>query len=116
MGRKLRRVKIVFRILGLSQKQVSCFQKEVAAARHGFTTGRLYRKPSVSTTLVELEEGRQYGDLVRFLRKNKIKKSNVGIWVSLITPNDTGGVHVPEFVMKLYEKTGGSFDFSFTCG
>jgi hypothetical protein len=109
-------VKISFRILDLSEAQVTAMQTQVSGAGYGFRTYRLRREPKVIGAQFTLRQKQRYDDLVRFLKVNKIKKSSYGIWISLITNDDTGGMHVPDYVVKLYEKTGGNLDFTFTCG
>ena len=52
--------------------------------------------------------------LVTFIRKNKIPSDKYGLWVSLVSERDSNGVHVPDFAVKLLQKTGGQLDFSFT--
>lgn len=105
-----------FRILGLSKGQIERFTKEVGHGRERFKVSRLRDDPSVSVVSFKLQPRQRHDDLLRFLKENKIKKSSYGIWVHLITNNDTDGVHVPAYVLRLYEKTGGNLDFSFTCG
>ncbi len=117
MRQRLRKkVRIFFRVLDLSEEQVAKMQTQIAGAKYGFRTYRLRRDPKVIGAEFTLKEEQPYDDLIRFLKVNKIKKSSYGIWISLITNEDTGGTHVPEYVLKLYGKTGGNLDFTFTCG
>jgi hypothetical protein len=111
-----RKVTISFRILGLSKDQIARFQKEVRSGREGFKVSKLRLDPSVSVVVLNLKSRQRYDDLLYFLKEHKIKKSSYGVWISLITNNDMGGVHVPTYVLRLYEKTGGNLDFSFVCG
>lgn len=110
-----RTVRVAFRILGLTAKQIELFKREVKSAGE-VRTNTLFREPRVRTLVFYLRPRQKYSDLLKFLKTHKVRKSSYGIWVSLITSNDTGGVHVPAHILKLYEKTGGNLDFSFTCG
>lgn len=105
-----------FRVLDLSEAQVAKMQTQIDGAKYGFRKYRLRRAPKVIGAEFTLKDKQSYNDLIRFLKVNKINKSSYGIWISLITNEDTGGIHVPEYVLKLYEKTGGNLDFTFTCG
>ena len=68
----------------------------------------------MSVVRFELKYRQRHDDLLAFLRDNKPKKTTYGIWVSMVTDNDTGGVYVPSYVARLYEKTGGTLNLSFT--
>ena len=61
----------------------------------------------------DLEEKRDYDKLCRFIVEQKIPRPNYGIWISLVTEADSGGAHVPAYVIELVQRIGGQIDFSF---
>ncbi len=111
--RRYKKVQFDFRILALNQKKMQSFKRQVRSAQDA-RVSQFSRDPTVSTVVFKLREGASYSDVVRFLRIHKIKKSGYGIWVSLWENSDIGGVHVPQYVLKLYEQTGGRLDFSYS--
>lgn len=109
--RRRRKVRFAFRILGLTQKQIQLLKSEVKAAKNA-SVSKLREDPAVSTVVFGLRSGASYKDLIRFLEVHQIKKSCRGIWISFTSSRDIDGVHVPKYVVKLYEKSGGDLDFS----
>jgi hypothetical protein len=110
--KRRRTVLFSFRILGLPQGKIEMFKREVKSAKR-VRISRLRDDPAISTLRFSLSKRRTYGDLIRFLKAHRVKKSCYGIWVSLLESRQEGGVHVPLYILKLYEKTGGNLDFSY---
>ena len=108
-----RHVSFHFRILGLSLPKVELFKRDVKSAKR-IRIARLRDDPKVSTLNFPLRKRTRYDDLIQFLKAHKIRKSSYGIWISIASNHDTGGIHVPPYILRLYEKTGGDLDFSYT--
>lgn len=107
-----RKVRFSFRIDGLSPKKIELFKGKVKSATNVHVSA-LRDDPAVSTLSFDLQDRTSYSDLIRFLKAQRVKKSCYGIWVLLSESRQEGGVHVPQHILKLYEKTGGNLDFSY---
>ena len=113
MYRIRRHVTFSFRILGLSLPKIELFKHQVKSAKR-IRVARLRDDPKVSTLRFPLRKHSRHDDLIQFLKTQKIRKSSYGIWASIASNNDTGGIHVPPHIQRLYERTGGNLDFSYT--
>jgi len=60
-----------------------------------------------------LTKDKNYDALGKYLVGCK-RKMTYGLWVSLGTNRDSDGLTVPKYVCDIYQKIGGTIDFSFT--
>jgi hypothetical protein len=60
-----------------------------------------------------LNENKNYEKLCTFIQERRIPASQYGLWISLVTEADNGGVHVPAYAIDLLRHIGGQLDFSF---
>ena len=66
------------------------------------------------TIIIELNTKSNYSKLEEFVFQHPEIKERYGIYVSLVTDRDSDGLSVPTYVINLFLKIGGTFDFSFT--
>ena len=113
--RSYRHLHIWFRIVGLPARKIPLLKESVLGARR-LKVGKYFKNPKVSVVSFELKKGRQYDDLCDFLRTHRIPQSSYDIYISLVTSRDNDGVIVPDYVLKLFKKIGGTIGVSFVCG
>ena len=109
---KYHHVKIRFRIIGLSGKKLSLLQQNVSSA-HPITVGKYFKNPKLFVASFKIKKGKKYDDLCEFLKASKIPESTCGLYISILTTKLISGVRVPEYVLKVFRRTGGHIDFGF---
>ncbi len=71
-----------------------------------------YNNPGHAIVRFELLPDYDYSELHGFIHNNELAENSYGIWVSLVTEWDNGGVHLPDYALKFYKLVGGNIDFS----
>lgn len=62
--------------------------------------------------VVPISDDTNIDKLVEIVQLYDVK--DYGIWVSLLSSYDHGGVKVPDYVMKFHKEIGGDLDFSYS--
>lgn len=109
---KYRHVRIHFRITALTEKKLYLLEETVASARP-LGVGRNFKNPKLFVATFKIKKGRRYDDLCKFLSANKIPESTYGLYISILTTKLISGVSVPDYVLKVFRRTGGHIDFVF---
>jgi hypothetical protein len=65
------------------------------------------------TFSLQLSEEISIKSILEMISRLSIDPQQYGIWVSLTSSYDNGGVSVPEYISKLYKEIGGKLDFSY---
>ena len=105
-----RKEKIIFRFVDIPDELLPSLKEALEGIEM-----RVKRREGGKTMVVafDLDENTNYEKLWSFIIERRIPPSQYGLWISLVTDTDNGGVHVPEYAIELYRRTGGQLDFSF---
>lgn len=94
-----------FRFINLTPESASKLKQLIPA----FDVGS--RRPGVA--VLDIDESTDLTQLLDFVGSEKCPRGTYGVWVSLVTSADNGGVSLPEYVLQLIWKAGCGIDFSF---
>lgn len=111
MKKTYRKERILFRFVNLTNDKLEILKQLLPD--HEFEIGKNRNTKKGLVALFELKQNQKYDEIIRFIHQFEIPSSDYGLWISLVTDNDNGGVHVPPYAIELFRKTGGDLDFSF---
>ena len=109
MNRKQRHQNIYFRITGLTDQQLNLFKENVVSVPR-LDVGKYFKNRTLFVASFKIRKDKTYDDLCKFLKTHKIPESLYGLYISVLTSKSIDGVKVPDYVLKLYKKTGGTID------
>jgi hypothetical protein len=71
------------------------------------------KNKEVYTLWISLDKTVEIEAISRVILKSKVDEKQYGIWASLTSYYDNGGVRLPDNVAKLHREIGGYVDFSY---
>lgn len=98
--------------MGLTAPQVRRFKQKVSSAQD-HNLGKHYKNSTLFVVTFKIKRGEKYDDLCEFLKAARLPEASYGLWISILTTRLSGGVRVPDYVVRLYKRTRGLIDFSF---
>lgn len=76
---------------------------------------RIQKDPTKFVIFIPLEDDLiSSQDLRSFIQEHNISEKNYGVWVSIISEFESGGLTLPKKISKFYLDIGGTFDISYT--
>lgn len=115
MSDNYRSEKYFFRFYTLSHSIYNKTIEILKKRKITYETGKHFKNKKRLVIVILLNKKSRVNFFIKIVRENKLNPKQYGIYVSLITDRDNDGVSVPSNVLKIYNKLGGSFDFSFIC-
>lgn len=101
---------IIFRVIGLLADQVDKFRESLAEIP---VESHLRKGKNDYVVIIELTDS-VVCNTVRHALSSCPLTAPYGVYVSLVTENDSDGLTLPSFVCDFWRHVGGSMDFSFT--
>jgi len=98
-----------FRILNISQKEVSLLQSSIGSAKCWIKNTSDSEKNNFGFLITEDVDFSMF--FIQF-ESLKISKDSFGLFVSMTMYQDHDGLQMPQYVLDFYQKTGGQVDFS----
>ena len=111
-SRAYHRIKLHFRIIGLTAAQVRRFKQNVLSVQN-YKLGNYHENSALFVMTFKIKKSESYNDLCGFLKTARLPDTSYGLWVSILTTRMSGGVRVPDHIVRLYKRTGGLIDFNF---
>ena len=107
-----RKEKYYFRIIDLSVPELET-AKEILN-KYKMETGA-YKNTNKYTILLRLDvDSKKYTELINYISQHPEINGKYGIYISLVTENDSDGLTVPAYIIELLREIGGELDFSYT--
>lgn len=104
--------KFGFRIIGASEDVVA--NTRAILDNSLIKVGHYFKDKSIVVMSVELKEDTDYSIFIDLIKSSAIDRKKCGIFASLVTDRDTGGIAVPDFVVEIFMDIGYTLDFSYT--
>ena len=111
MDRNYRNERYYFRFVGISPKLALLLKEKFP---HWEVDINKFKDGENFVASFKLLAEKDYSELTIFIKENKILQATYGLFIALESNKDMDGVSVPHYVLEVYKKIGGNFDFSFS--
>lgn len=105
-----RREQVFFRIVGLSSGKLDELKQRLDGLRIQTKQRKMHGDYVVS---IELLNADSCGAIIQALNASAVC-APFGVYVSLLTPNESDGVRLPPFISDFWRTIGGDLDFAVT--